>query len=221
MQILQTHVVTSVLYGAEAFFVFDHTLSDSESKKDINGKLKMIIDKIPKFGIEAEAELNLTDTEKNFVDKLNCKFYGDFRLSENPTTFADAVRIYHKLPTLLGKNNENAVPKKVWLYPLHLLDNKAMRIVREISGQLIDTSVTMIDKLHSFEVRALDLSTSEIFIHFTNMKQQLVDFITRLSEFQHDLKGKVIIYLPKLRGNTGVEESVFIEFVRRSRFITV
>jgi len=28
-----------------------------------------------------------------------------------------------RLPMLLGDNNENAVPKKVWLYPLHLIDN--------------------------------------------------------------------------------------------------
>ena len=211
---LATHVVTGVLYGAEAFFVFDRSFSDSESKKEVSGKLKVMIDKIPQFGVEAEASLNLTAKEKDFVDSLNCKFYGDFRLNENPSTFSEAIRMYRRLPLLLGDNNENAVPKKVWLYPLHLLDNKAMRIVRDISSQLIDYSILVIEKLRSFQVKATDLSKSDIFKHFTFIPKQLLDFSMRLSEFQRDLKEKIVVYLPKLRGNTGVEESVLFNLFK-------
>ena len=211
---LATHVVTGVLYGAEAYFVFDRSLSDSESKKEVSGMLKVMIDKIPTFGIEADAKLSLTDKEKNFADKLDCKFYGDFRLNENPSTFNEAVRIYRRLPSLLGDKSENVVPKKVWLYPLHLLDNKAMRIVRDISANLIDYSISVIEKLRAFEVRAVDLSKSAILTHFTFVQKQLRDFSERLSEFQRDLKEKIVVYLPQLRGNTGVEESVLFNFFK-------
>lgn len=176
--------------------------------------LKVMIDKIPQFGIEAEAKIHLTDREKNFADKLDCKFYGDFRLNENPSTFNEAVRIYRRLPSLLGDKNENVVPKKVWLYPLHLLDNKAMRIVRDISANLIDYSISVIEKLRAFEVRALDLSSSAILTHFTLVQKQLRDFSDRLAEFQRDLKEKIVVYLPLLRGNTGVEESVLLNFFK-------
>ena len=205
---LATHVVTGVLYGAEAFFVFDRTISDDESQREVSGTLKLMIDKIPKVSIDAEAKLNLTDQEKNFVDKLDCKFYGDFRLDENPSTFNEAVRIYRRLPSSLGDKSENAIPKKVWLYPLHLLDNKAMRIVRDISSNLIDYSIAVIEKIRALEVKALDLSKSQIFTHFNLVQKQLLDFSARLSEIQRDLKEKIVVYLPKLRGNTGVEESV-------------
>ena len=141
------------------------------------------------------------------VDKLHSRFHGDFRLNENPNTFADAVKLYRQLPSMLGENNENTIPKMVWLYPLHLLDNKAMRIVRDISSNLIDYSILVIENLHSFEVRAFDLSESAMFIHFDRMKKHLLDFTARLSEFQRDLKQQIALYLPKLRGKTGIEES--------------
>jgi hypothetical protein len=211
---LATHVVTGVLYGAEAFFVFDRTVSNGESKKEISGSLKAIFDN-PIFKTDGQAKLNLTEREKKFVDKLHCKFYGDFRLNENPNTFAEAVRIYRQLPSLLGEQNENAIPKKVWLYPLHLLDNKAMRIVREISSNLIDYSISVIEKRHSLEVTALDLSESPIFTHLDHMKKHLLDFIARLSELQRDLKKKIASYLPKLRGNMGIKESVLFNLFKQ------
>ncbi|CAF2891313.1 unnamed protein product [Rotaria sp. Silwood2] len=156
----------------------------------------------------------MNDQQQKFVDRLNCKFYGDFLLSENPSTFADAVRIYRQLPTLLGNKSESAVPKKVWLYPLSLLDNKAMRVVRDISSKLIDYTISLIENLHSFEVTALDLSKDEIFTHFDHMKNHLLDFAARLSEFQRVLKEKIVLYLPQLRGNTGVQESVLFNLFK-------
>jgi hypothetical protein len=120
-----------------------------------------------------------------------------------------------QLPSLLGENNENTIPKKVWLYPSHLLDNKATRIVLDISSNLIDYSIPVIAKLHSFEVIALDLSKSAMFTHFNHIKKQLLNFTERLSEFQRDLKEKIVLYLPKLRGNTGIEEFVLFNLFKQ------
>ncbi|CAF3362406.1 unnamed protein product [Rotaria sp. Silwood2] len=212
---LATHVVTGVLYGAEAFFVFDRTITKDEDKRDISGTLKVLINKIPTFKVEGEGKLNMNDQQQKFVDRLNCKFYGDFQLSENPSTFADAIRIYRELPKLLGNKSESAVPKKVWLYPLSLLDNKGMRVVRDISSKLIDYTISILENLHSTEVTALDLSRDAIFTHFDHMKNHLLDFTARLSEFQRVLKEKIVLYLPQLRGNTGVQESVLFNLFKR------
>ncbi|CAF4225192.1 unnamed protein product, partial [Rotaria sordida] len=91
---IATHVVTGVLYGAEAFFIFDRVISEEENKKEVAGTLHAVINKIPMCKIEAEVKLNLNENERNFVDKLNCTFYGDFKLDTNPRNFEDAIRIY-------------------------------------------------------------------------------------------------------------------------------
>ncbi|CAF4366160.1 unnamed protein product, partial [Adineta steineri] len=109
-----THVVTGVVYGAEAFFIFDRTILNSESKKEISGGLQAILGNSIFRTQGVETNLNLTKEEKNFTDKLHCKFYGDFRLNKNPDTFDEAVTIYRRLPSLLGVNNINAIPKKAW-----------------------------------------------------------------------------------------------------------
>lgn len=201
-----THVVTGVTYGAEAFFVFDRTISIGESRKEIGGSLNAILNKLSQIGIEDNAKFNLTAQESNFVNKLNCKFYGDYRLKANPSTFAEAVKLYRELPKLVGEKGENTVPKRVSLYPLGLLDSRAARYVREISSNLVDYSISMIEKLHLFEIRARDLSESDVLKNLNYMKQHLLDFAARVSEIQLDLKQNIASYLPKLRG-TGAEES--------------
>ncbi|CAF4180058.1 unnamed protein product, partial [Adineta steineri] len=199
-----THVVIGVLYGAEAFFIFDRTLSKGESKEEFSNSLKAIFDKSISEN-EGEANLNLTDQEKKYVNKLPCKLYEDFRLNKNPKNFEEAVKIYRQLSLRIG---ESAIPKKVLLYPLYLLDDNVTRIVREISSSLIDYSISTIENLRSLEVRALDLSENSIFTSLNYMREQLLNFTEQLSEMQRDLKEKIALYLPELRGNTSVEESV-------------
>ncbi|CAF1489043.1 unnamed protein product [Adineta steineri] len=212
---LATHVVTGVVYGAEAFFVFDRTLSTNESKNEIHGALKVMINKIPKFQNEGEAKLDLTDNEKRFLDNLNCKFYSDFSLSENPSTFEEAVKLYRQLPSRLGQNNENAVPKKVWLYPLHLLDGKDMRIVRQISSNLTDQLIAVLEDYHSLKVKASDLRRNMILTHFSDMKKPLSDFVDRLDELQRDLKEQIGKLLPQLRGAVSNEESKLFDVLKQ------
>ncbi|CAF1571857.1 unnamed protein product, partial [Didymodactylos carnosus] len=155
-----THVVTGILYGADAYFVFDHSSSSEENKRDIGGAisssspqkkqeikgtsttssenknqetdgtiltpsedkkqdteaklsissidkkketvgeiLEAVLKRVGGCGFGGEAKINLNDTEKKCIDKLNCKFHGDFRLDQNPSTFKEAIELYQKLPS--------------------------------------------------------------------------------------------------------------------------
>ncbi|MEQ2213675.1 hypothetical protein XENOCAPTIV_018932 [Xenoophorus captivus] len=85
-----THVVTGILYGANAFFVFDSEKLDSSSVQTIEGSMQAVIKKIPLVDIEAKAELKLNEAEKSITNKFSCTFYGDFILDKNPATFEDA-----------------------------------------------------------------------------------------------------------------------------------
>ncbi|KAI2644151.1 Neoverrucotoxin subunit beta [Labeo rohita] len=47
-----THLVTAVLYGAQAFIVFDQTFSEEEKKHEIDGQLYAMVQSIPSYSID-------------------------------------------------------------------------------------------------------------------------------------------------------------------------
>uniref|UniRef100_A0A3Q4HI74 B30.2/SPRY domain-containing protein n=1 Tax=Neolamprologus brichardi TaxID=32507 RepID=A0A3Q4HI74_NEOBR len=127
-----THVVTGILYGANAFFVFDSEKLESSSVKNIEDNMQAAIKKLPACNFEAEVDVKLSDEEKAATKKFSCKFYGAFILDSNPSTFEDAVKTYSQLPKLLGGNGEKTVPVKVWLTTLNKLDPTAEEMKSEI-----------------------------------------------------------------------------------------
>ena len=75
----------------------------------------------------------MTEKQKKNTKQFTCKFHGDLVLDEHPGNYEEAVRVYKRLPELLGENYENSVPMTVSLYPLDALPiNKESEIVHEI-----------------------------------------------------------------------------------------
>ncbi|KAF1373303.1 hypothetical protein PFLUV_G00259070 [Perca fluviatilis] len=130
-----THVVTGILYGTNAFFVFDSEKLEASSVQDIQGSMQAVIKKIPSFDFEGKVKIQLTDEEKALTQKFSCKFYGDFILESNPATFEEAVNTYVQLPKLLGEKEEKAVPVHVWLMPLKNFNPKAAELKKEITDK--------------------------------------------------------------------------------------
>ena len=173
-----THVVTAVLYGAEAFFTFDREIESGENYRDIHGNMEVVIKAIPGItDIKGSADLDIGDQDKKEKDKFQCKFYGDVVLKSNPSTFQDAVSVYKELPKLFGKDEKNMVPKKVWLYPLRSLDSKAAHMVREISTNLVSRTQKAIECLNNMVIRAHDLINSEVYDCFSGLKEQMSRFL--------------------------------------------
>ncbi len=112
---IATHVVTGVVYGADAFFVFDRDIEDNEDYQEVHGAMKISIKSIPNIQISGDAEVNIKNETTDNTDKFHCKFYGDILLPENPTTFKGAVKVYQDLPVLIGiterKRNQNSESK--------------------------------------------------------------------------------------------------------------
>ncbi|KAK7938294.1 hypothetical protein WMY93_001620 [Mugilogobius chulae] len=133
---LATHVVSGILYGAQAFFVFDREVSKTENQQDVEGNVQAIIKKIPSFSIEGKGELKMNDEDKASVDK-----------------FSYAVEVYQSLPKLL---KESDVPVKVWLLPLTTLDSAAARLVREISVHLVKEAQSVLEDFNDLELRCND-----------------------------------------------------------------
>lgn len=209
-----THVVTGILYGAQAFFVFEREISKTENQQDVQGNLKVLIKKIPTFSIEGKGELQMTDTEKANVDRFSCKFHGDFCLQKSPVSFTDAVEVYQSLPKLLGANGENAVPVKVWLLPLTALDSSAAKLVREISIRLVTEAQTVLEDFNELEMRCNDALKTSTAQNFPQIGKKIKSFKEFCSEFKLDFQKVLVKKLPAIRGG-GEDEAKLADIIKK------
>ncbi|XP_067284707.1 neoverrucotoxin subunit beta-like [Pseudorasbora parva] len=202
-----THVVTAVLYGAQAFMVFDRTFSEEKEKQEIEGELNVMVKKIPQFSIEGKGAVEMTDDDKKMAESIACRFHGDFHLDQNPTTFMEALEVYKKLPDHLKQNPQNAVPIRVWLYPLFLLDSKAAQLAREITTRLVSKTEAIIEDLGEVERTCNDLSRKTLVNVFNDIKERLCLFQSSFSIYKTVLMKAVARVLPAIRGG-GMEEKL-------------
>ncbi|XP_048024139.1 neoverrucotoxin subunit beta-like [Megalobrama amblycephala] len=203
-----THVVTAVLYGAQAFMVFDRTFSEEENKQKIEGELNIMVKKIPGFSIKGKGAVDMTDGDKEMAERISCTFHGDFRLDQNPTTFKEALEVYNTLPDILKENPQNAVPIKVWLYPLSILDTKAAQLVREITTRLVSNTEDIIEELLEAERTCNDLSRKPLVNVFRDIKERLSSFQGSLNIYKMALVKAVAKVLPDIRGGEKEEKSL-------------
>lgn len=211
---LATHVVTAILYGAQAFFVFDQEVSDSENIQNVQGNLHAVIKKIPTISIEGDGALKMEDVDKEKVNKFSCKFHGDFNLKQSPVTFEDAVKVYKDLPTLLGPNGENAVPVRVWLLPLTSLDSTAAKLVRQISVGLVFEVERTLEQFEDLEMRCNDIIKTPTVQQFPQLVSKIKTFAAFCSEFKLGLQRILAKKLPSIRGG-GEEEAELAEILKK------
>uniref|UniRef100_A0A8C1RDV3 SNTX thioredoxin-like domain-containing protein n=1 Tax=Cyprinus carpio TaxID=7962 RepID=A0A8C1RDV3_CYPCA len=208
-----THVVTAVLYGAQAFMVFDRSFVEDENRQEIEVELNFMVKKIPQFSIEGQGAVEMKDKDKKKAENITCTFHSDVHLEQNPTTYIEALEVYKKLPSLLRENPQNAVPVKVWLYPLSLLNSKAARLVREISTQLISNTEDIIEELGEVERRCKDLSRRPMVIFFSDIKERLHSFQGSFRIYKMVLQKALARVLPAIRGG-GMEEKSLADILK-------
>ncbi|XP_032090673.1 uncharacterized protein LOC116520539 [Thamnophis elegans] len=206
-----THVVTAILYGAQAFFVFDREVSSMETVKYIQESLQVTIKK--EISITGQADMKLNEEEKENVLKFNCKFHGDFSLDKNPVTFQDAMQIYTTLPKMLGKDGEKAVPVRVWLYPLSKLDRRAAKMVREINVVWICDAEKILEDLNDIEMQSNDLANNPIAEIFPEIQRKIQHFKNLLKQHRWTFQKQLGRVLPSIRGG-GQEEGTLINIMR-------
>ena len=87
-----THIVQSVEYGWEAFFVFEKTAQNGTSLKLAQKKLEMIASKLTHSKI-----FNAEDYNQNFCDGVTCKVFADSEIDSPPSTFFEALETIQQL----------------------------------------------------------------------------------------------------------------------------
>nr|XP_046234046.1 neoverrucotoxin subunit alpha-like [Scatophagus argus] len=205
---LATHVVTGILYGANAFFVFDSEKLEDSSVQDIQGSMEAVIRKIPSFSIEGRVDIKLTEEEKDLTNKFSCKFYGDFILESNPATFTDAVKTYVELPKLLGGNGDNSVPLEVWLMPLNFFHSKTAELVSGISVGLVRKAQDALQELREIRMRCNDSLDDKMVQNFPQIQAELTRFQQLCDYYESNLKRTMAEKFPLIREGKEDESSV-------------
>lgn len=203
-----THVVTGILYGANAFFVFDSEKLEADSVRKIQGGMEAVIRMIPLVDIQAKAEVKLTDAEKALTEKFYCEYHGDLILDNNPATFKDAVKTYQELPKLLGARKENAVPLKVWLMPLRNFDSEAAEVVKQVSDRVVNEMQEALEDLNQLEIRCNESLEDNFIKCFPQIQKKLRNFKINCNDYRSSLQKAIAKKLPSIRVGEEDESSV-------------
>ncbi|XP_051817761.1 stonustoxin subunit beta-like [Antechinus flavipes] len=209
-----THVVTAVLYGAQAFFVFDQKVSINENVKDIEGTLKANVEKIPQVSGKVEGVMKMKGNQTKSTKEFRCKFYGDFVLETNPVTYEDAIQVYASLPKLL---KGRGVPLQVWLYPLEKLSSKAARLVRGISMSLVWDAQDTLEKLSECDKRCNDMLEAPDLSVFSASKEKIRLFQELNRLHRQFLQKEIVKHLPLIRAGRAEEDELTNILVRESQ----
>uniref|UniRef100_A0A3Q4I2S5 B30.2/SPRY domain-containing protein n=1 Tax=Neolamprologus brichardi TaxID=32507 RepID=A0A3Q4I2S5_NEOBR len=165
----------------------------------MKGRNKCNIQK-PKVCISSRMELKIT--------KFSCKFFGDFILDSNPTTFEEAMKTIAELPRILKEKGENAVPIKVWLTPLKTLGYGGAELVKDISVDSLRRIEDTLEALKEMKERCNDSLDEVVVKHFPQIKHYLQNFqklcSDKISDFQRTLKR----VLPSIREGRADESSL-------------
>ncbi|KAI4896434.1 hypothetical protein NFI96_026901, partial [Prochilodus magdalenae] len=205
---MATHVITAVLYGAQAFMVFEKTASENEDKQEVEGNLSVMVKKIPSFCSEGEGAVKMNENEKKMAENISCIFYGDYQLEEVPTTYTEVLQLYKKLPSLLREREKDAVPVKVWLYPLSFLVSTAAKVEKEINIILISQVEGLLEKLESVQRRCSDLVQNRTVNDFQVVKERLQIFQDVLQNFVELLQQALSRILPAIRGGEANDDKL-------------
>ena len=181
-----THIVTGVLYGIEAFFVFDQEVPPSLDYQTVHEKLIKVIKSLPD-----------TVTVKD-MSNVQCTVYGDFHLRDrNPMSFQDAAKLLKELPELA---KSSAIPIQVTLYPLSKLYGSGVQVPHEISPAVVMDAERFVEAFHQLQVQYNDIMKSEILSNFPGIHKQLSHFKEIMDEYKFNRIQQLAGLIPLVRG---------------------
>ena len=133
--------------------------------------------------------------DENVTKDLKCKFYSDYFLEMNPTTFDEAVKIYKDLPN----KEKKPVAKIVTLFPLSKLHNGTYPIKNQVRLSLISQTEYLIDAFDDILADVTDLLQDDVYGVFTDIKHQLSLFQMLVQERKGSLLRNIGELIPLIR----------------------
>ena len=195
-----TDVVVAIQYGAGAVFVFDKNIEENESRSSIEGSLEIAVRNIPSFGIEGSGKVKITEEQRKKMEKFSCKFHGDFVLKEHPGNYEEAIVVYKALPGMLGEAHQNAVPVKVWLYPIDKLPLSTHTVkVRELEENLLTQVTERLEMMEDFVRQCNDMIDTQVASNHVRIKKNVMNLKSKIEEYIIVFKEQMADLVPKIR----------------------
>ncbi|XP_045569641.1 uncharacterized protein isoform X2 [Salmo salar] len=201
-----THVVMAVLYGAQAFFIFDSKqISGQHSgagEADMHNVVKRMM---PTFSAD-QIFSGLSDDEKPNSLLYQCTLYSDVDHINGSMTCDRALQVYETLPKHLGQQGEKAVPLYAWLYPLKNLGHSV-----EIMLLLFTKAECVLDHLRQATMRCQEIMTDStnscVMKWFPDLTYKLSRLSELLQKYWSEFKRELSMAVKTMRESEGVDEN--------------
>ncbi|KAI4871603.1 hypothetical protein NFI96_006466 [Prochilodus magdalenae] len=212
-----THVVVAVLYGAQAFFVFDN----KHGCRGENPELRATVKKLISSSCPTELMSSLSESEQTSCVLYDCTLYQDADDVKTPVNFDTAVTQYSSLQKRLGSHSERAVPLKAWLYPLKNLKPTASHVVKDISEDLLAKAEKVLEFFDKTSRKCQDIIISNnnlsVMSWFPALKTDLYQFCELLQQYRSEFQRKLASCIKTIREKGEEGEERFRDLLKRNK----
>ncbi|KAI4892264.1 hypothetical protein NFI96_006266 [Prochilodus magdalenae] len=210
-----THVVVAVLYGAQAFFVFDNM----HGCRGENPELRATVKKLISSSCATELMSSLSESEQTSSVFYDCTLYQDTADVKTTVNFDTAVTQYSSLHKHLGSHSERAVPLKVWLYPLKNLEPTASHVVKDISEDLLAKAETVLDFFDETSRKCQDIINSYNNLRVSwlpALKKDLYQFCELLQQYRSEFQRELASCIKTIREKGEEGEERFQDLLKKN-----
>jgi len=139
-----THVVSQIIYGGNAHFVFEKEVSMDEDVLEIEAKLAVTVT-LAFMEITGSGAVNYKDNSVNNDTSIKIKMFSDFIIKKQPLSVMEALDEYQRISSHLGSIEDDyqySVPMTAVLIPISQYCLKAPKSTEENIGEaLIEEAV--------------------------------------------------------------------------------
>ncbi|XP_071833385.1 uncharacterized protein [Apostichopus japonicus] len=181
-----THVVCGILYGGEAFFVFDSLLSDEcqGSSMSLHGAVAELVN----IRSYETGHLSLPRELAEQTNAISCKLYSDFRTPYSPNKYRDAAKLFNSFPHYVEGSGTQAIPVEFLLYPLCKINSFAAYPVRHVSVNIVSQLENTNNHLNKLITDCIYLSSMTIIKKFPGIKSDIEEFLQLLRSYKQHLQ---------------------------------
>nr|XP_029504326.1 uncharacterized protein LOC115119613 isoform X4 [Oncorhynchus nerka] len=201
-----THVVMAVLYGAQAFFIFDERVSGEKRAGGGEADMHSVIKKMASSFSADHMLSSLSDNEKINSLLYQCTLHSDVDHINGSMTYGQAVQALETLPKHLGQQGEKAVPLYAWLYPLRNLDTSI-----QITQGFLSEAEDVVEHLRQVTMRCQDTMTllhvnDDVMKWFPSVKEKIAEFSELLQTYQSEFKRGLAMAVKTVRESEEMDE---------------
>ncbi|CAM4905851.1 unnamed protein product [Rotaria socialis] len=165
-----THVVTGIIWGANVAATFEQEAENLEEVQKVEGSLSAVLKSLP---ISGEAKLDLQNTDKSKVEKLQISLSGDILIDECPQNIEGVMRVFKTVPSRIKTLNEGKGQQLVFV--LHPLKKMAEIFKPDLKIN------TMIEEVSHLVVMRIE----DIFEDISIGKRKFNDFFNEIKPWEH------------------------------------